>query len=154
MKKVSESFTEANSLSQWSEGFLKMYSKPIWKPTVENLDYFFSQQVWNPRTVRSLVLAMSKAADAVLERIGMELLNPRFHFLDSIGYDPLQRAIEIINPMYEGLFGKAKKILQKIKMSEQLSDHGSAPKRLKLGDEVEIFGMPFHPVDSDAVDIL
>ena len=114
LKKVSDSFEDSTTLSQWGERFIKMYARKRWNPTVSTLDFFFSQKVWKPRTVRSLLTAMSKAADNVMERIGMELLNPRLKFRDTKGSDPLEKAIEIASQNNDYQSGKLIQVLQDI----------------------------------------
>ena len=83
LKKVSDTLKDSKSSSQWSEKFLKAYSQK--QPTVSGLDYFFSHKAWNPNKVSIILSAMVKAPDDVVERIGMELLNPRLRFDDSLG---------------------------------------------------------------------
>jgi hypothetical protein len=151
MKKASESFKDSKSLSQWSEIFIKMYSKKNMLATVSTLEYFFSQKVWNPRTVGSILFAMSKASDNVIERIGMELLNPRFKFRESANGDPIEKAIEMAALRNQATYGRVKQVLENIQRKRSVDVREQAPlaKRPRLQEPVYLdgFGLGFHPVD-------
>ena len=149
LQKATESFKNPNELSKWSENFLKMYSQKKNQPTVSTIDYFFSQKVWNPRTVSSILFAMSKATDTVVERIGRELLNPRFKFRDSKGSDPLQKAIELATLKNKETYGRVKQVLESIqrKRPAVIGEQVPLSKRPRLGEPVYLDGFGFfHPV--------
>jgi hypothetical protein len=138
LKKVSDTLKDSKSSSQWSEKFLKAYSQK--RPTVSGLDYFFSHKAWNPSKISIILSAMAKANDDVVERIGMELLNPRLRFDDSIGYDPLQKAIETVNFENPATTRRVKEILQNIKRKRSVdsTDNGSAAKRPRVENPIHL----------------
>ena len=148
LKKVSDTLKDSKSSSQWSEKFLKAYSQK--QPTVSGLDYFFSHKAWNPSKISTIISAMAKANDDVVERIGMELLNPRLRFDDSIGSDPLQKAIETINFENPATKRRVKEILQNMKRKRSVdsTDNGSAAKRPRVENPVHLDGFgSFHELE-------
>ena len=55
----------------------------------------------------------------------MEIINPRFHFRDSQGKDPLETAIEMASSKNLATYGKAKEVLQTIQ--KKRSSHQGSP---------------------------
>ena len=151
LSKVAEIFQNTDTLSSFSEQFIRMYSSPHWNPTVKILDYFFSQKIWNPRTVRCILFAMEKAPDNVAERIGMELLNPRLKFDDSLGHDPLEKGIEMASSKNPATYGRVLHFLKNIpRKKSKDSTYQLLPfKKPRISEPVflEGFGAAFHPVD-------
>ena len=150
--KVSKNFPDTYSPRWFGEKFIKMYARKIWNPAVENLDYFFSQKVWNPRTVSSILVAMTKAPDNVVERIGMELLNPRLIFNDSWGLEPLEKALQLASTKNPAAYGRVLNVLQNIqrkKWRDDIDQPLDFKKPPRFDDPVflEGFGAAFHPVD-------
>ena len=46
----------------------------------------------------------------------MEIINPRFHFRDSQGKDPLETAIEMVSSKNHATYGKVKQVLENIQI--------------------------------------
>ena len=74
---------------------------------------------------------MLTASDNVIQRIGMELLNPRLKFRDTQGSDPLEKAIEMASSKNQATYVRVLNILQNVQrirstyLRDQETVHGA-----------------------------